>query len=176
MAGHKIAPDGIEAWNPAFDVTPASLITAIVTDKGVVRPKQQTGNKEFDIKAFCDSTAEVTLYTLSMQDGHDMPAQLFCGLESRGDVLQWHELNGRFGVALCGLESRGDVLQWYELNGRLRLQRAVFGQFEVWPPARDDTFCLSERVVLSIRALSQESPFYLWVRTACLLCRRQRVC
>lgn len=59
VAGHKMAPDGINAWNPAFDVTPAGLITAIVTDKGIVRPKQGTGRKEFDMKAFCDSSAEV---------------------------------------------------------------------------------------------------------------------
>jgi methylthioribose-1-phosphate isomerase len=26
-------------WNPAFDVTPAELITAIITDRGVVEPK-----------------------------------------------------------------------------------------------------------------------------------------
>jgi methylthioribose-1-phosphate isomerase len=29
---------GARAWNPAFDVTPAALITAIVTDRGVHRP------------------------------------------------------------------------------------------------------------------------------------------
>ena len=34
----RIAPRGIEAFNPAFDVTPASLITAIITEKGVLRP------------------------------------------------------------------------------------------------------------------------------------------
>jgi methylthioribose-1-phosphate isomerase len=32
------APAGAAVWNPAFDVTPASLITAIVTDRGVHRP------------------------------------------------------------------------------------------------------------------------------------------
>lgn len=31
----KLACDGIEVWNPAFDVTPAQLVTAIVTEKGV---------------------------------------------------------------------------------------------------------------------------------------------
>ena len=31
------APDGIEAFNPAFDVTPAELVSAIVTDVGVLR-------------------------------------------------------------------------------------------------------------------------------------------
>jgi methylthioribose-1-phosphate isomerase len=30
------APRGTEAWNPAFDVTPASLVTALVTDRGVL--------------------------------------------------------------------------------------------------------------------------------------------
>jgi methylthioribose-1-phosphate isomerase len=33
----RILPDGVEAWNPAFDVTPSALVTAIVTDQGVHR-------------------------------------------------------------------------------------------------------------------------------------------
>jgi methylthioribose-1-phosphate isomerase len=34
--GNQIAPEGVPALNPAFDVTPASLIDAIVTEAGVV--------------------------------------------------------------------------------------------------------------------------------------------
>jgi methylthioribose-1-phosphate isomerase len=34
----RIAPDGISVRHPAFDVTPARLITAIITDRGVLRP------------------------------------------------------------------------------------------------------------------------------------------
>ncbi|MFW5451902.1 MAG: S-methyl-5-thioribose-1-phosphate isomerase [Methylophagaceae bacterium] len=34
--GQQIAPEGVPALNPAFDVTPASLIDAIVTEAGVV--------------------------------------------------------------------------------------------------------------------------------------------
>jgi methylthioribose-1-phosphate isomerase len=34
--GRMVAPEGVEAWNPAFDVTPANLIDAIVTERGVV--------------------------------------------------------------------------------------------------------------------------------------------
>lgn len=30
--------EGVDVWNPAFDVTPAGLITAIVTDRGVFAP------------------------------------------------------------------------------------------------------------------------------------------
>ena len=36
--GTKVAPDGTPAMNFAFDVTPAELITAIVTEVGVLRP------------------------------------------------------------------------------------------------------------------------------------------
>jgi len=32
------APAGVRAWNPAFDVTPAELISGIITDRGVARP------------------------------------------------------------------------------------------------------------------------------------------
>jgi methylthioribose-1-phosphate isomerase len=34
--GSRVAADGVEAWNPVFDVTPANLIDAIVTERGVV--------------------------------------------------------------------------------------------------------------------------------------------
>jgi methylthioribose-1-phosphate isomerase len=41
--GVRIAPEGTWAVNPAFDVTPAGLVTAIVTDRGVVRPPFRSG-------------------------------------------------------------------------------------------------------------------------------------
>jgi methylthioribose-1-phosphate isomerase len=37
-AGVPVAAAGSEAYNPAFDVTPPALITALVTQRGVVRP------------------------------------------------------------------------------------------------------------------------------------------
>uniref|UniRef100_A0A2P2HXP3 Methylthioribose-1-phosphate isomerase n=1 Tax=Hirondellea gigas TaxID=1518452 RepID=A0A2P2HXP3_9CRUS len=41
VAGHRVAAPGIKCWNPAFDVTPARLITGgIVTEFGVFRPDQ----------------------------------------------------------------------------------------------------------------------------------------
>ena len=36
--GRRLTPAGAQAANPAFDVTPARLITAIITDAGVLRP------------------------------------------------------------------------------------------------------------------------------------------
>ncbi|HEX2498673.1 MAG TPA: S-methyl-5-thioribose-1-phosphate isomerase [Actinomycetes bacterium] len=38
IGGQPVAPDGATAFNPAFDVTPADLVTAIVTETGVYRP------------------------------------------------------------------------------------------------------------------------------------------
>ncbi len=36
--GYPTAPAGAAVYNPAFDVTPAELITAIISDRGVLRP------------------------------------------------------------------------------------------------------------------------------------------
>jgi len=36
--GRVIAPPGISVWNPAFDVTPAKLITGIITERGILSP------------------------------------------------------------------------------------------------------------------------------------------
>ncbi|WP_049577348.1 S-methyl-5-thioribose-1-phosphate isomerase [Nonomuraea sp. SBT364] len=38
VAGVRVAPEGTRALNPAFDVTPHDLITAIVTERRVIRP------------------------------------------------------------------------------------------------------------------------------------------
>jgi methylthioribose-1-phosphate isomerase len=35
-----IAPEGVSAINPAFDVTPARLITGIITEKGIFAPAE----------------------------------------------------------------------------------------------------------------------------------------
>ncbi len=36
IGDRQIAPEGIDVWNPAFDVTPASLISGFITDRGVL--------------------------------------------------------------------------------------------------------------------------------------------
>jgi len=36
--GRQTAPEGIDVYNPAFDVTPAELIEAIICEHGVIRP------------------------------------------------------------------------------------------------------------------------------------------
>ncbi|MFO7800462.1 S-methyl-5-thioribose-1-phosphate isomerase [Rhodohalobacter sp.] len=38
----QTAPDKVDVYNPAFDVTPNHLITAIITEKGVIKPNYKT--------------------------------------------------------------------------------------------------------------------------------------
>ena len=38
IQGSRLTPQGVDAFNPAFDVTPHHLITAIITEAGVLRP------------------------------------------------------------------------------------------------------------------------------------------
>ncbi len=43
----RLCPEGVEFYNPAFDVTPAELITAIITEFGAVVPGEL---KQFQAK------------------------------------------------------------------------------------------------------------------------------
>lgn len=36
--GKQTAPEGVDVYNPAFDVTPAELIAAIITERGLIQP------------------------------------------------------------------------------------------------------------------------------------------
>jgi methylthioribose-1-phosphate isomerase len=47
----QIAPDGVNVANPAFDVTPARYITAVITEKGAFHPK--------DIYKLADGNADL---------------------------------------------------------------------------------------------------------------------
>ena len=38
LAGRILAPRGVRAAHPAFDVTPHALITAIITERGIIEP------------------------------------------------------------------------------------------------------------------------------------------
>ena len=44
----KKASGGVQVWNPAFDVTPSSLIRGIITERGLIQ--QQDGS--IDVKGF----------------------------------------------------------------------------------------------------------------------------
>ncbi len=40
--GRQIAPEGVAVYNPAFDVTPAALLSAIVCERGIIRPVDES--------------------------------------------------------------------------------------------------------------------------------------
>jgi methylthioribose-1-phosphate isomerase len=45
----QLAPEGINIGNPAFDVTPNHLVTAIITEKGIARaPYTESLKKQFE--------------------------------------------------------------------------------------------------------------------------------
>jgi len=50
--GRRIVPEGVPVIHPAFDVTPNRLITAIITERGIVRPPYEPG-----LLAICGSVA-----------------------------------------------------------------------------------------------------------------------
>uniref|UniRef100_A0A164TKP7 Methylthioribose-1-phosphate isomerase n=1 Tax=Daucus carota subsp. sativus TaxID=79200 RepID=A0A164TKP7_DAUCS len=49
--GEQVAASGISVWNPAFDITPANLISGIITEKGVIT---KTKLDAFDIKGYVE--------------------------------------------------------------------------------------------------------------------------
>jgi methylthioribose-1-phosphate isomerase len=44
--GKQTAPSGIKVYNPAFDVTPAQLITGLITERGIIRPVAESRIRE----------------------------------------------------------------------------------------------------------------------------------
>lgn len=46
VGGQRMAPEGVKVWNPAFDVTPSRLVSAIITDRGIVRPPYNKSLRE----------------------------------------------------------------------------------------------------------------------------------
>ncbi|MHB8156013.1 MAG: S-methyl-5-thioribose-1-phosphate isomerase [Desulfocucumaceae bacterium] len=46
IGGVRLAPEGVKVWNPAFDVTPAALVRAIITDRGVLTAPYEKAIKE----------------------------------------------------------------------------------------------------------------------------------
>ena len=57
-----MVPTGVDVENPAFDVTPAKYVTAIVTEKGIARaPYKSPCRAGFDSVAAGDSLRRISL-------------------------------------------------------------------------------------------------------------------
>ena len=50
LRGQPLAAPGSKAWNPAFDITPAHLITALVTEFGILRPPYRDALAELPLE------------------------------------------------------------------------------------------------------------------------------
>jgi len=46
IAGRRVAAEGCDVFNPAFDVTPNELVTAIITERGIIRAPYTEGLKQ----------------------------------------------------------------------------------------------------------------------------------
>jgi methylthioribose-1-phosphate isomerase len=45
LGDKELGPPGVRAANPAFDITPSKYVTAIITEKGIIRSPFKTGIK-----------------------------------------------------------------------------------------------------------------------------------
>jgi methylthioribose-1-phosphate isomerase len=48
--GHRIAPEGVCVFNPAFDITPSHLINAIITEYGILHAPYEDSIKNLEIR------------------------------------------------------------------------------------------------------------------------------
>ncbi len=62
LAGQPVAPAGTPAYNPAFDVTPPGLVTALVTEHGVIQPVTPGNLRVLGKGAASVATPQATLY------------------------------------------------------------------------------------------------------------------
>jgi methylthioribose-1-phosphate isomerase len=62
LAGQPVAPAGTVAYNPAFDVTPPDLITAIVTENGLIHPVTEGSLRVLGPARTCDKGPGSAVY------------------------------------------------------------------------------------------------------------------
>jgi methylthioribose-1-phosphate isomerase len=49
LGSTRLTPEAASVWNPAFDITPAALISGIITERGIIRaPYSDTLRALFD--------------------------------------------------------------------------------------------------------------------------------
>jgi methylthioribose-1-phosphate isomerase len=62
LAGQPVAPAGTTGYNPAFDVTPPDLITALVTEHGVIQPVTPGNLRVLDVGADAIAGPQAAFY------------------------------------------------------------------------------------------------------------------
>ena len=64
FAGVRTAPLGVNVENPAFDVTPSRYVTAIITERGVIRPPFHEGLRALNRPEPVDHVSQPTVFTV----------------------------------------------------------------------------------------------------------------
>lgn len=62
LAGQAVAPAGTDAYNPAFDVTPPALVTAIITELGVIQPVTAGNLRVLGMASGAVAAPQATIY------------------------------------------------------------------------------------------------------------------
>jgi methylthioribose-1-phosphate isomerase len=62
VAGQAVAPPGTRAYNPAFDVTPPDLLSAIVTEQGVIQPVTAGNLRDLGVAYGAGAAPQATFY------------------------------------------------------------------------------------------------------------------
>ncbi|CAK0750881.1 hypothetical protein CVIRNUC_002025 [Coccomyxa viridis] len=70
--GQQVAAPGIDVWNPAFDVTPSSLIRGIITEHGLIKQRDSS----IDVKGFLKQQGLLDLPDNGAENGHSMPSSV----------------------------------------------------------------------------------------------------
>jgi hypothetical protein len=104
-----LVPDGVGVRNPSFDVTPASLVTAIVTERGVVRPESgPSGDHDYvGPLARLAATALVALALVGCAKSSESSTDP--GASSSGFAEAGTLPDGKSPVADCASEDTKDI-------------------------------------------------------------------
>lgn len=100
-AGQLMAPVGTRAFNPAFDVTPADLVTAVVTESRTLRPGGELAER---VAARIQVVADFPTPGVSFQDLGPLYADPALVRDTATAI--WRQFQGRFDCVLA-LEARG---------------------------------------------------------------------
>ena len=127
LAGAQLAPEAAGVWNPAFDVTPAALITAFVTDAGVLRPPFRAsiaGALAFDDGVGLQPAGGGVGGRLAAVHLQVEPGQLLGGELGADRVDQPHQRRA-VGVQDLAAQDRDDVVGRLEMPVVLELDQVV---------------------------------------------------
>jgi len=135
VQGVQVAPEGIAVWNPGFDVTPAALITGIITEKGVIYPSTvaaagngaaKEGVVAFDVQGFLQGEGAHHLTSSSSSSTTTTPPKEYMAL-NEGKLAPFLQAHVPHVWRMLGAEATTDVEITEVGDGNLNLVFLVKG-------------------------------------------------